>query len=290
MTETAAKSRSRATAIAVCSGKGGVGKSTLALLLASRLAESGRRTLLVDADFGLGDLGTLTNLTPLVGFEQLLAGVAQLEEAALPIGPKLSFVGTLPGSTFAIADVTPDGLAACQRIDDEFDVVLFDTPSTLDAFNLSLIGSCDLMLAVTTARIPSIADTYVQLKRIAAAGSRATGYFVVSRPDNEFEADQTIAKFGELLDRFLGRRLQALGVVEGIPAVEQAAESQNLLELTRQPGGFGKRAERMLRNLLEKRLVNAPAGCSIWEQLGKSISLRSEFSFDDNKVLVGVPG
>ncbi len=82
----------------VCSGKGGVGKSTIAVLLASRLADAGYRTLLIDADCGLGDLATLTNSIVRRGFESVLAGTATLEEATVKIGPRLWLIGTEAGA------------------------------------------------------------------------------------------------------------------------------------------------------------------------------------------------
>jgi flagellar biosynthesis protein FlhG len=281
---------SRASTVTVCSGKGGVGKSTIALLVASRLAESGKRTILIDADFGIGDLATMTNLTPLVGFEQMLSGDARLADAILRVGPRLSIIGTLPGAEFEITAVTEQGIANCGDIDDEYEVIVFDTPSTLEVFNLNLIGASDLAVIVTTSRIPSIADSYVQLKRIANLGSRTTNCFLVNQVESEAEGDQTSSKFAELVERFLGQRIPAVGTVEADRRIEKAAESQALLELTRQPGGFGKKADKMIKTLLEKHINQPRRSCSIWEQLSTTIFLRNDVSFDDTKLLVPVQG
>jgi flagellar biosynthesis protein FlhG len=274
--------------IAVCSGKGGVGKSTLAIFVASRLAAAGKSTLLIDADFGIGDVATMTNQTPLVGFEQILAGEAKLEEAVLRFGPRLSIIGTLPGAHFEAALINEQGLANCRQFDSHYDVIVLDTPSTIDPLNLNLIAGSDLALSIITSRIPAIADSYVQLKRITqTAGKVATG-FVVNQVESEVEGNQTIAKFGELVDRFLGHSIPALGIVETDPRIAKATESQSLLELTRQPGGFGRKAEKMIKTLLEKHVSLPQGGCSIWEHLSATILLKSENVFDDTRVLVRV--
>lgn len=288
MVDVASQKQHRAMVIAVCSGKGGVGKSTLSILIASRLAAAGKNTLLIDADFGTGDIGTLTNLTPLVGFEQLLSGTAELPEALLRLSPRLSIIGTLPGTDFEIGRITEEGLAHCRECDSHYDAIVFDTPSTIDPLNLSLIGGADLAISVVTSRIPSIADSYVQLKRVFQNGSRAAASFVVNQVESEIEGEQTIAKFSELTGRFLGHSLQTLGMVESTPDVVKASEGQSLLELTRHSGGFGRQAERVIKKLMDKQLSITLSSCSIWEHLQQTILLRSEVAFDDTKTLVRV--
>ncbi len=278
----------RAMVIAVCSGKGGVGKSTLAIFVASRLATAGKSTLLIDADFGIGDVATMTNQTPLVGFEQILAGEAKLEDAVLRFGPRLSIIGTLPGTHFEAALINEQGLANCRQFDSHYDTIVLDTPSTIDPLNLNLIAGSDLALSIITSRIPAIADSYVQLKRITQTGGKVATGFVVNQVESEVEGNQTIAKFGELVSRFLGHSIPALGVVETDPRIAKATESQSLLELTRQPGGFGREAEKMIRTLLEKHMSLPLGGCAIWEHLATTILLKKEVGFDDTRVLVGV--
>jgi flagellar biosynthesis protein FlhG len=288
MVDAAYTKQQRAMVIAVCSGKGGVGKSTMAILIASRLASAGKNTLLIDADFGMGDIATMTNLTPLVGFEQMLTGEAELTEAVLRFSPKLSIIGTLPGAYLESSKITEKGLYFCQECDSRYDVIVIDTPSTIDPLTIGLIAGSDLALTVVTSRIPSIADSYVQLKRITQSGGRAKIRFLVNQVDSEIEGDQTTAKFGELVARFLGHRIQPLGMVEDTPQITRASEGQALLELTRQPDGFGRKAEKMLKTLLDKSLSQPLDNCSIWEHLKSTFLLRSEIDFDDTKLLARV--
>ena len=54
--------RRRATVIAVTSGKGGVGKSNIAVNLAIQLASAGKEVVLLDADLGLANADVLCNI------------------------------------------------------------------------------------------------------------------------------------------------------------------------------------------------------------------------------------
>lgn len=66
--------------IAVASGKGGVGKSTLALGIAMAAAERGVKTALVDADLGLANLDVLCGVRPSRTAADWLSGRAQLSQ------------------------------------------------------------------------------------------------------------------------------------------------------------------------------------------------------------------
>ena len=62
-------------AISVTGGKGGVGKSTIALNLALAYAQAGGRTLMVDTDLGMADLNLLLGVAPHRTILDALGGV-----------------------------------------------------------------------------------------------------------------------------------------------------------------------------------------------------------------------
>ena len=70
--------------IAVAGGKGGVGKSTLAVNLGVALAGAGHEVMLLDADTGLANVDVMLGLTPLRHIGHLLDGECTLQELLLP--------------------------------------------------------------------------------------------------------------------------------------------------------------------------------------------------------------
>src|SRR5580700_1742502 len=69
--------------IAVTGGKGGTGKTSIAVNLATAFAQAGRHTMLLDGDLGLANVDVLLGLTPRCTLEHVLSGERQLEEVVL---------------------------------------------------------------------------------------------------------------------------------------------------------------------------------------------------------------
>src|SRR5947207_14402402 len=89
--------RPRASVIAVTSGKGGVGKSNIAVNLAIKFASAGKDVVLLDADLGLANADVLCNIDLSANLSHVIARKKELKEV-LTIAPGgFKLIGGAPG-------------------------------------------------------------------------------------------------------------------------------------------------------------------------------------------------
>ncbi len=147
--------------IAVVSGKGGTGKTSLTALLGAAFAALGKRTLLIDCDVGLRDLDLALGMTDrvLMDFSDVVAGRATLEEAAAR-HPRLEplYLLTAPVTTEA-ALASPDGLRGLlDEARERFEFCLIDAGAGLgESFRLAT-GNADRIVVVTTTEPSCLRD------------------------------------------------------------------------------------------------------------------------------------
>ena len=140
--------------IAIVSGKGGTGKTSLTALIGAALAGLDKRTLLIDCDVGLRDLDLALGLSDrvLMDFSDVVAGRATLDEAVVR-HPKLQnlYLLTAPVTTEA-ALASPDGMGALlETARESYDFVLIDGGAGLgESFRLSTEHADRIIVVSTT--------------------------------------------------------------------------------------------------------------------------------------------
>lgn len=150
--------------VAVASGKGGVGKTVLAIGLAQALAEHGGRTLLVDCDFGLANVDVQLGLPQGPDLGGVLAGACTLAQAAQEVQGGFWVLPGRSGSG-ALAGVGGDAIgqllgAARQG----FSEVVLDIGAGVQPPQRKLLAMADLALIVATEEPTSLTDAYAVLK------------------------------------------------------------------------------------------------------------------------------
>lgn len=123
------------TAWIIASGKGGVGKSTIAACLGTAIAREGRSVCIVDADIGLRDQDVMLGLENSVVFDLLdVAGKTCRLEQALIASPTVPRLSLLPASQFARAkELEPKAFRKIlTQLKARFDVILVDCPAGIE--------------------------------------------------------------------------------------------------------------------------------------------------------------
>ncbi len=147
--------------IVITSGKGGVGKTTVAVHLATQLAKKGQKVALCDADFGLNNVDVIAGVENLVTYDivDVIEGRCRAKQALVkhPDIPNLFFLSSshsAPERYVApqAVKVVLDGIAPL------FDFILIDCPAGVDEGFHRAVATADESVIVTTPHIASIRD------------------------------------------------------------------------------------------------------------------------------------
>lgn len=200
--------------IAVTSGKGGVGKSNVALNLSILLSAAGNRVALLDADLGLANLDVLVDVRPRANLAHVVAGQKSLSDIVidLPSGVQL-----VPGASglARMADVNEFQrtklLRELARLEEENDVIVIDTGAGISRNVINFAAGADSVLVVTTPEPTSITDAYAVLKVLHNHGSEARMNLLVNFAADRNESRQTYNRVATVARQFLHQAVYDAG-------------------------------------------------------------------------------
>ncbi len=154
--------------IAIASGKGGVGKTNVAVNLAVALARMGRRVMLFDADLGLANADLLLGLRPLRSLHDLVTGTASTLEEIVTEGPDGLLLVPSASGIGSMANLTPaehTGLIrAFSTYDQPLDVLIVDTAAGLQDSVTSFCVAVQNVSVVICDEPASLTDAYALIK------------------------------------------------------------------------------------------------------------------------------
>ena len=242
--------------IAVTSGKGGVGKTTVSVNLAAALAARGRRVLLFDADLGMANVHIFAGVTPRGTLLDVVEGRSTLAQI-LTSGPGGIQIVCGASGVAGLADLDSQVIERIgrelARLAGDFDVLLIDTGAGISAQVMQFLTLAHEMIVVATPNLAATLDAYGVIKVAREARLPAQISILVNQTESETEAGAIFARLSGCSHRFLQFLPASLGSLRRDPAVEAANQSRQPLVLS-QPAS--ENARRF--TALAARLVGDP--------------------------------
>jgi flagellar biosynthesis protein FlhG len=211
--------------IAVTSGKGGVGKSNVALNLAILLSAGGSRVALVDADMALANIDVLADVEVRANLSHVIAGTRRLDEIVLDLP---SGVQLVPGAN-GLARLAH--LSEFQRtqlirqlsaLEADNDVIIIDTAAGIGPDVLQFAASAENVLVVTTPEPTAITDAYALVKVVHQWGCIGQMSLLVNLASDRHEARATFQRISGVARQFLGVTIYDAGYLLSDPKVPEA--------------------------------------------------------------------
>ena len=218
--------------IAVTGGKGGVGKTTVAVNLSLALAELGRRVVLLDGNLGLANIDALLGLAPQYTLADLIEGRCELSDVLVrgPGGVQIVPAASGIRSMVHLSPAQHAGLIqAFSEIGDSVDVLVIDTAAGIGASVVSFVRAAQEVLLVVCDEPTSITDAYALIKLLNRDYGMNHFRVLANMAQSPQEGRNLFAKLTKVTERFLDVTLQYVGAVPYDENVRKAVQNQRAI-------------------------------------------------------------
>lgn len=245
--------RRRAHTVAVTSGKGGAGKSNIALNLAIKLAQTDHKVCLLDANLGLGNVDLLCGLNGYWNLSHVISGARTLSEIML-CGP--AQVHVIPGASglIDVADCSPmdqrELLSQLEAIEYAHDFLIIDTGTGIHKTVRQFVTGADTILVLTTPEPTSIADAYAMIKALGTAPEVARPLVLVNQSTSIEQARGIITRMQETARTFLHTTVESAGTIPNDPLVARAVYHRTPFVLASPTCPAAKGIEQLSRRII----------------------------------------
>ncbi|MDD2510046.1 MAG: MinD/ParA family protein [Syntrophomonas sp.] len=215
--------------VVISSGKGGVGKSTLALNLSIKLCTRGMKVILMDADMGLANLDVMLGLVAKYNIYHMVQEKKTLADITIsgPEGLKI-----IPGGSgiSELANLKENELkrilVELRKLDGAYDYMIIDTGAGISKSVMAFLLAADDIIVITTPEPTAITDAYSTIKNVAKNAFKGNIFLVVNRVANDSEGILVAEKFKLVCQKFLSCEIKILGHIENEPLIGEGIRRQ----------------------------------------------------------------
>lgn len=238
--------------IVVTSGKGGVGKTNVAVNLALALRQLDFRVALIDVDLGLANVDIVLGVNPRYNLGHVFRGEKTLQEIIIegPLGLKL-----LTGGSGITELANLNGwrldlfIKSLEDLNREFDFVILDTGAGIHQSVLSFALAASEVLVVTTPEPTAITDAYGLIKVIYQRNPKTQIRLVVNMARSPGEAEAVVEKLNSVLREYVRREVDYIGYLLYEQQVNKSVAEQLPVLLT-YPSSMASRSIKRIANIL----------------------------------------
>lgn len=244
--------------IAVTSGKGGVGKTSISVNLALQFRNQGKKVVILDADFGLSNVEVMLGIRPQYNMADLIFNNKSVEEI-ITEGPQ--GIGFISGGSGVQDLVNLDKerikklIAKLVKLDSLYDVVIVDTGAGISDSVIEFVLSSPEVLLVVTPEPTSITDAYSLLKAVNRKKDfnreQKSIKVITNRVSGMDEGQEIYNKISIVVSKFLNIQLDYLGYIPYDRKIADAVIDQTPFSLSNPNGEPALRIRNICGKLLD---------------------------------------
>lgn len=243
--------------VTVTSGKGGVGKSNLAVNLAVQLRKEGKRVIIFDADFGLANVEVMFGAIPKFNLSDFIYNGKSISEI-ITMGPmEIGFISGgsgIIGLNNLFRDQIMYLVKSLHALDELADYLIIDTGAGISDQVLEFVMASPDVILVSTPEPSSLTDSYSLLKALYRnpnfEAKRTKIHVVSNRVASGEEGQAVFDKLHSVVLQFLHGELNYLGMIPQDAALEKAVRQQKPVSLLEPNAKSSKAFSVLASNLL----------------------------------------
>ncbi len=227
-----ARSSGIARVIAVTSGKGGVGKTTVAINLAAAWVSLGRSVTLLDADLGLGSVAVMLGLQPGRNLSHVLDDDCGIQDVMLRGPNGISVIPAASGCTRAasLSATQHAGLIhACEALAKLTDVLIIDTASGVYDNVLRICGAAQEVLVVVCDDPASIAGAFAIVRLLNSDYGVCRFRVLANHAEDSAAGSAAVEKLRRLAEPYLDVVLDQIATIPHEPRMVTLLQQQRVL-------------------------------------------------------------
>lgn len=200
--------------IAIASGKGGVGKTSLAVNCAVKLSTDGKSVALLDADFGMANSHILLNQKIENSVSDIIEKGTNIEKVIHETSTGLKLI---PGGSGVLELLNLDSqkrwsvIRSLDALKKDLDILIVDTPAGASDSSIEFSAACDAVIVVLVPEPTSFMDAYSFIKALYLEKKFESVSIVVNLAKNEQAAKKSFDSFKKIVTKFLNININFLG-------------------------------------------------------------------------------
>ena len=241
------KDLSNARVIAVTSGKGGVGKSSVSINLAVQFTQMGKKVIILDADFGLANIEVMFGVIPKYNLSDLMVSGREISEI-ITEGPEgIKFIS---GGSGIAKLVNPDK-EQVKRL-----VIIIDTGAGISSTVMEFLVASPETIIVTTPEPTSITDSYALLKALSMNDNfrreDVSIKMIANRVSTESEGRNLYEKLNMVVSKFLDIDMTYLGIIPMDNNIVKAVMKQKPVSIIYPASASSKHFEEIAEKIMNE--------------------------------------
>lgn len=219
--------------ITVTSGKGGVGKSSIAINLAIQMRKLGKRVMILDADFGLANVEIMLGIRPKYSLADVLYQGKEIKDIITSGPMDIGFISGGSGIR-ELVNLTREQLSVLVQklydLDEMADIIVIDTGAGISDSVLEFVAVSSEVLLVATPEPTSLTDAYALLKTLHQKEEflpdNTKIKLIANRTFSEKDGRDLYSKLNVVAERFLNFELEYIGHIPNDQNISRACIQQ----------------------------------------------------------------